>query len=110
MDKIIHSYSNFRLHGSYIVLYISSSVEIIKHYSDFNFYLTCYIQFIYFFLGATTGGISYIINAIRSFLLKQQVGLWQKQKMCIIICFMQVAVLILTWVRWIGILPVLQQM
>ncbi len=57
-------------------------------------------------LGATTGGVSYIINAIRAFCLSSSWNFGRSKKMCIIICFMQVAALMLTWVGWISILPV----
>ncbi len=57
-------------------------------------------------LGAATGGVSYIINAIRSFCLSSRCDFGRSKKMCIIICFMQVVALMLTWVGWISILPV----
>ena len=57
-------------------------------------------------LGAVTGGISYIINTIRSFCLGSDRKALHSVPACIIICLAQLGVLILTWSGWISILPV----
>ena len=57
-------------------------------------------------LGAITGGISYILNLFRSFCLGSKYKFARGKGMCIIICFLQVMALVLTWSGWISILPV----
>ena len=57
-------------------------------------------------LGAVTGGISYAINAFRSFCLGGNWAFARKKRMCALICLMQVAALSLTWTGWISLLPV----
>lgn len=57
-------------------------------------------------LGATTGGISYIINTIRSFCLGSGNDFLKGKKMCVIICLMQTAALYITWGGWLSLLPV----
>ncbi|MGI6095341.1 MAG: YgjV family protein [Lachnospiraceae bacterium] len=57
-------------------------------------------------LGAVTGGISYIINTIRSLCLGSNWKFARQKKMCVIICFMQIAALYFTWAGWISLLPV----
>ncbi len=57
-------------------------------------------------LGATTGGISYIINTLRSLLLGSNYR-WAKSKyMGAVICLMQLGALYMTWNGWISVLPV----
>ncbi len=57
-------------------------------------------------LGAITGGISYILNTVRSFCLGSQNAFLRSKWMCRIICALQVAALVLTWDGWPSILPV----
>ena len=57
-------------------------------------------------LGAITGGISYIINTIRSFCLGSKWAFPRSKAMCGILCTMQLLALVLTWWGWISILPV----
>ena len=57
-------------------------------------------------LGAMTGGVSYIINTLRSFCLGSRWKFAHSRAMCAIICIMQLAALALTWSGWISILPV----
>lgn len=57
-------------------------------------------------LGAVTGGISYILNAVRSFCLGSDREFLKSRTMCIIICFLQVLTLIFTWAGPLSILPV----
>lgn len=58
-------------------------------------------------LGATTGGISYIINGLRSFCLQSKWKFAKSNAMCVILCVLQVAAMGLTWCGWISVLPVI---
>ena len=58
-------------------------------------------------LGATTGGISYLINCLRSFFLSSGWKFGKSRWMCAILCAMQIAALIFTWGGWISLLPVI---
>lgn len=58
------------------------------------------------FLGATTGGISYLINTLRSFCLGSQNKFLRSWTMCLFICFLQIVTLFLTWSGWISLLPI----
>lgn len=57
-------------------------------------------------LGATTGGISYILNTVRSFCLGSDNAFLKSKAMCSMICILQVAALLVTWDTWWSILPV----
>ena len=57
-------------------------------------------------LGATTGGISYMINMLRSFCLSGKNKFLRSRTMCWIICCLQVGVLVFTWSGWLSLLPV----
>ncbi len=57
-------------------------------------------------LGAVTGGVSYMINTLRSFCLGSRWKFAHSRAMCAIICAMQLAALAFTWSGWISILPV----
>ena len=57
-------------------------------------------------LGAVTGGISYVINTVRSICLGSDWKFAKGRAMCVIICAAQVAALALTWSGWISLLPV----
>lgn len=57
-------------------------------------------------LGAMTGGLSYILNLARSLFLASKWEFARSNKMCAILCFMQVVVVITTWAGWISLLPV----
>jgi len=57
-------------------------------------------------LGAVTGGISYILNTVRSFCLGSNNKFLKSNTMCVIICVMQLVTLGLTWAGWLSILPV----
>lgn len=57
-------------------------------------------------LGAVTGGVSYVLNTVRSFCLGSNVKFLKSKCMCAIICTLQVVTVILTWDGWISILPV----
>lgn len=58
-------------------------------------------------LGAITGGISYILNAIRSFCLGSKNEFARSWKMCSMICGLQLTALLITWSGWISLLPVI---
>ena len=57
-------------------------------------------------LGAITGGISYVLNTVRSFCLGSKNAFLKSRIMCSIICALQVITLIFTWDSWWSILPV----
>jgi len=57
-------------------------------------------------LGATTGGISYVLNTVRSFCLGSSNDFLKSKKMCAIICVLQLLALAFTWGGWISVLPV----
>ncbi len=57
-------------------------------------------------LGATTGGVSYMLNTVRSFCLGSKKEILHSKKMCWLICFLQMITLVLTWNGWISILPI----
>ncbi len=59
-----------------------------------------------FLLGAVTGGISYTINTLRSLCLGSSWKFGKSKAMCVIICSMQIAALIITWNGWISLLPI----
>lgn len=71
---------------------------------QFLSYLLYTIHFL--MLGATTGGLSYVINLIRSLCLASRWKFARSNTMCMILCGLQVAVLCFTWSGWISILPV----
>lgn len=57
-------------------------------------------------LGAVTGGLSYVINIVRSFCLGSGSRFARSRAMCAILCALQLATLGLTWSGWICVLPV----
>ena len=57
-------------------------------------------------LGAVTGGISYILNTVRSFCLGSRNRFLKGKAMCALICAMQMVTLYFTWDGWYSILPV----
>ena len=57
-------------------------------------------------LGAVTGGISYMINALRSVCLAGKWRFAHRRITCLLLCAMQVAALVFTWSGWISLLPV----
>lgn len=72
------------------------------------------VQFVSYFcytihlllLGATTGGISYILNTVRSFCLGSKYTFLKTKWTCCIICVLQVTTLFFTWDGWQSILPI----
>ena len=58
-------------------------------------------------LGATTGGFSYIINCLRSFCLQSKWDFAKSNRMCVILCVLQLAAMCFTWSGWISLLPVI---
>lgn len=67
-----------------------------------------YIGYIthFFLLGAITGGISYILNLARSLFLASEWKFARSNKMCIVLCCLQIVVAVITWDGWISLLPV----
>ena len=57
-------------------------------------------------LGAVTGGISYILNTLRSFCLGSKSEKLKSKWMGGAICILQLAAMTLTWSGWISVLPV----
>ena len=57
-------------------------------------------------LGAVTGGISYILNTVRSFCLGSKLEFAHSRTVCVILCTLQVLALAVTWSGWISLLPV----
>ena len=57
-------------------------------------------------LGAVTGGISYMVNTLRSFCLGSKWDFARSWVMCCILCMLQLLTLVFTWAGWISILPV----
>ena len=57
-------------------------------------------------LGAVTGGISYILNTIRSFCLGSKNRFLRSWLMCAVLCALQVATLVFTWGGGWSVLPV----
>lgn len=72
------------------------------------------VQFVSYFcytvhlllLGAVTGGISYILNTLRSFCLGSKYAFLKGKSMCYTLCLLQVIVLLFTWQGWWSMLPV----
>ncbi len=58
-------------------------------------------------LGATTGGISYLINCLRSFLLSSKWKFGKSRWMCAILCALQIGALIFTWAGPFSLLPII---
>ena len=57
-------------------------------------------------LGAVTGGISYILNTVRSFCLGSKQDILKSKWMCGFICTLQIVTLFFTWGGWWSVLPV----
>ena len=74
----------------------------------FRIQFICYVCYTAHFLllGAITGGISYILNTVRSFCLGSKSEFLKGKWMCGIICALQMVTLVVTWDSWWSILPV----
>jgi len=57
-------------------------------------------------LGAVTGGISYILNTLRSFCLGSRYEVLKGKAACGLICLLQLTALYFTWDSWHSLLPV----
>ena len=53
-------------------------------------------------LGAITGGISYVLNTVRSFCLGSRSSFLKGKTMCAALCVMQVAAVSFPWEGWWG--------
>ena len=58
-------------------------------------------------LGAVTGGISYILNTVRSFCLGSKNDFLKGRIMCCVLCILQVTTLFFTWSGGWSLLPVI---
>lgn len=58
-------------------------------------------------LGAVTGSVSYMLNCVRSICLSGKWEFGKSKSMCVILCALQLAALVLTWGGWISFLPVI---
>lgn len=58
-------------------------------------------------LGAVTGGISYVLNTVRSFCLSSKHVFLKGKGMCRVLCALQVMTLVFTWDGWWSCLPVI---
>ncbi len=79
--------------------------------SNKNLFRVQFVSYLFYtihllLLGALTGGISYILNTVRSFCLGGKNEFLKGKTMCGIICGLQMIALILTWDSWWSILPV----
>lgn len=70
-------------------------------FMSYVFYTTHFLL-----LGAFTGGLSYMINTIRSLCLATENKFLKSNAMCWILCGLQLLTLMITWVGWISLLPV----
>lgn len=68
---------------------------------SYAFYTTHFLL-----LGAVTGGISYILNTLRSFCLGSKYAFLKGKRMCCMICVLQVMTLVFTWEGWWSALPI----
>ena len=57
-------------------------------------------------LGAVTGGISYILNTVRSFCLGSKYAVLKGNAACAVLCALQLVTLYFTWDGWWSVLPV----
>ena len=57
-------------------------------------------------LGAVSGGLSYMINAVRSFCLGGKKRFLNSRGMCVILCVLQACVLAVSREGWLSLLPV----
>ncbi len=72
--------------------------------TQFFSYLVYTVHFI--ILGAMTGGLSYILNLARSLFLASKWKFARSNKMCVILCSIQIVILVTTWSGWISFLPI----
>ena len=71
---------------------------------QFFSYLVYTMHFI--ILEAMTGGLSYILNLARSLFLASKWKFARSNKMCAILCSMQIVILFTTWSGWVSLLPI----
>lgn len=75
---------------------------------QFLAYLSYTVHFL--LLGATTGGISYVLNMVRSFCMASKWKFARSKYMCAILCSLQLITLCFTWAGWISVLPIIANM
>ena len=69
--------------------------------ASYVFYTTHFLL-----LGAVTGGISYMLNTVRSFCLSGRQAFLKGKWMCVILCTLQMLTLIVTWDGFLSVLPI----
>ena len=89
-----------------ILFFLSYQCKHNKNLFRIQFISYCCYTIHLLLLGATTGGISYVLNTLRSFCLGSKYSFLKGKKMCGIICALQMVTLLLTWDGWWSILPV----
>lgn len=57
-------------------------------------------------LGAVTGGVSYMLNTVRSFCLGSRNSFLKSRGMCGLLCVLQGLTLVFTWNGWPSLLPI----
>ena len=69
--------------------------------ASYVFYTTHFLL-----LGAVTGGISYMLNTVRSFCLSGRQAFLKGKWMCVILCTLQMLTLVVTWDGFLSVLPI----
>lgn len=69
--------------------------------ASYIFYTTHFLL-----LGAVTGGISYMLNTVRSFCLSGRQEFLKGKWMCVILCTLQMLTLVVTWDGFLSVLPI----
>ena len=69
--------------------------------ASYVFYTTHFLL-----LGAVTGGISYMLNTLRSFCLSGRQAFLKGKWMCVILCTLQMLTLVVTWDGFLSVLPI----
>lgn len=102
---------------SYIAIQIVGFIGSILYFASFqckenkNLFRVQFLAYVFYtshllLLGATTGAFSYLLNLIRSICLGSNSEFARSNKMCALICFLQLCVLSITWAGWLSVLPV----
>lgn len=69
--------------------------------ASYVFYTTHFLL-----LGVVTGGISYMLNTVRSFCLSGRQAFLKGKWMCVILCTLQMLTLVVTWDGFLSVLPI----
>ena len=76
-----------------------------RNLSVLQFFSYVFYTIHFFLLEANIGGISYLLNLARSLFLASGWKFARSNKMCIILCSLQILVAAVTWEGWISLLP-----